>query len=57
MNKFIQVFDKDYVKVLEKQGLKVIDTSDKFTLMTLNDKFNFSELDMSKIAITKKMTF
>ncbi len=57
MNKMIQVFDQNYVEELKKQGLKVISKTDKFTLMTLSDKVNFSMLDSSKCRPTKKMTF
>lgn len=55
----VQVFDFEYVKELEKQGLKVISKNDKFVLMALDNKINFetSKLDLTKAVFTKRMTF
>ena len=53
----IQVFDQDYVEELKKQGLKVVNKTDQFTLMALSDKVNFSMLDSKKCRPTNKMTF
>ena len=54
---FIYSFDKDETDKLKLKGLKVINTTDKYTVFKKPDKLNFNLSDFKKIKLSNRIMF